>query len=164
VGGDGRVGLATVVVARAGRGSRSQVCSVLVDTFCPGVKLVIGRKDMAGERFSGFCGDVYSSCGHPPIEVPVELAQHLVFVAVEFARGLGFDPVGDVGPCGDPLGLPVGRCSIRFGYNARATYVSGTRADPARILATLERSVGPGNSDCFLGGPPSIQKVPKDGW
>jgi hypothetical protein len=154
VGGDGSAGLATVVVARAGRGSRSRVCSILVDTFCLGVKLVIGPKDMTAERFSGFCRDVYSSYGHPPIEVPVELAQHLVFGAVEFARELGFEPVSDFGPCGDLLGLPVGPCPIRFGYNGRATYVSGPRDDPARILATLERSVGLGDSDFVMGGPP----------
>ena len=108
---------------------------------------------MTSERFSGFRRDVYSNYGHPPIEVPLELAQHLVFGAVDFARGLGFEPVSDFGPCGDLLGLPIGPCPIRFGRNGRVSYVSGPHDDPARVLATLERSVGPGNADVVIGFP-----------
>ncbi len=152
-GDDGSAGLATVVVARAARGSRYRVCCILVDTYCLGVKLVIGPKEMTSERFSGFRRDVYSNYGHPPIEVPLELAQHLVFGAVDFARGLGFEPVSDFGPCGDLLGLPIGPCPIRFGRNGRVSYVSGPHDDPARVLATLERSVGPGNADVVIGFP-----------
>ncbi len=39
-GDDGSAGLATVVVARAARGSRYRVCCILVDTYCLGVKLL----------------------------------------------------------------------------------------------------------------------------
>jgi hypothetical protein len=91
--GGGASGIATVLVARErspASGSLS-VCSYLVDTWCLGVKDAFGPRRVSHRKlaevmdlcFSGFDGD--------PLAAPIDLARHLVWGAVDYARGLGFE-------------------------------------------------------------------------
>lgn len=76
---------------------------------------------------------------------PLDLAQDLVFGAVEYARGLGFDPHPDLRQAAAHLGTwqPPGR--ITFGYHGEPYFQQGPYDNPARILRTLDRTVGAGN-------------------
>ncbi|WP_219066446.1 hypothetical protein [Candidatus Mycobacterium methanotrophicum] len=105
------------MVARPDQRSRSRVCVYLVDTFCLGVKNVIGPETVSDNRLTKLRGTVFAGYDELAMSAPVELAQHLVFGAVEFARGLGFEPHPDFAVAADHLGTWSGPCPIEFGYN-----------------------------------------------
>jgi hypothetical protein len=134
---DGTGGLVTVMVARPDQRSRSRVCVYLVDTFCLGVKNVIGPETVSNNvlhklRYTAFAG--YDELAVP---APLELAQHLVFGAVEFARGLGFEPHPDFATAADHLGTWWGHCPIQFGYNGSPFYIEGPYDDVESIARAL---------------------------
>lgn len=142
---NGSKGLATVVVAREARGGKVSACCILVDTLCLGVKDAIGPRLMRRDKLAAFKLDVYGGYHEPPIDAPLDLAQHLVFGAIEYARGLGFEPARDFEPCAGHLGSWCGPSAIRFGRHGQPMYVAGPYDDVQRIMATLHRSVGEGN-------------------
>jgi len=148
---EGCEGLANVVVAREHRKSRISVCSYLVDTLCLGLKQTIGPRIMGREELHNFNGALFGAYGRDPLLAPIELAQHLVFGAVEYARELGFEPSGEFSECVGHLGLWIGPSAIRFGRSGRPVFVAGPYDDPIRIMQTLERSVGKGNFDYVVG-------------
>ncbi|MHB2024778.1 MAG: helix-turn-helix domain-containing protein, partial [Mycobacteriales bacterium] len=76
---DGSAGLATVVVAREARGMNVSACCILVDTHCLGVKSVIGPRVMGRDKLVAFKRGVYGGYESPPLDAPLDLAQHLVF-------------------------------------------------------------------------------------
>jgi len=85
-------GLAGVVVARQERRHRVTVCGFLVDTYCLGLKNTVGPRSMASGDLDAFVAYYFDAHGEPPLPVGLDLVQHLVFGAVEYARGLGFEP------------------------------------------------------------------------
>jgi hypothetical protein len=95
---------------------------------------------------SGFF-DAYPS---PPIPAPLELAQHLVLGAAEYARGLGFDPHPDFEAAKGHLGSWSGPSAIRFGRNGKPFYVEGPHDDSAAVMRTLNRTVGKGNYEFLV--------------
>ncbi len=146
-------GLATVVVALAARGAKVSACSILVDTHCLGVKDAVPPRMMGRDKLGDFRRRVYGGYDAPPLDAPLDLAQHLVFGALEYARGLGFQPAPDFEGCVGHLGTWSGRSSIRFGRHGKPMYVSGPYDDSDRVVRTLERSVGHGNFDFLIGLP-----------
>jgi hypothetical protein len=80
-------------------------------------------------------------------KVPLDLAQHLVLGAVDYARGLGFEPHPDFAACRGHLGDWSGPSAIRFGYEGKPCFVAGPRDNSAKILRTLRETVGEGNFD-----------------
>lgn len=143
----GADGLVGVVVARRHRPHRVSVCGYLVDTYCLGVKnalgpRVIGERDLLTFRdgFFGAFGDTQA-----PAEAPLDLARHLVWGAIDYARQLGFEPHSDFGPAADPLGSWQETSAITFGRNGVPFYVQGPYDNPTKILRTLNKSVGKDN-------------------
>lgn len=136
-----RSGLVTVVVARHEQGMRVSACAILVDAWCLGVKGAVEPQTMSRTRLVDFRHGAYGSV-EPPLEVPLELAQHLVFGAVDYARTLGVEPHQDYAACVRHLGTWTGPSAITFGRDGRPTYIAGPYDSPARIVRTLERSVG----------------------
>ena len=82
---------------------------------------------------------------------PLDLAQQLLFGAVDYARGLGSEPAKDFARCAGHLGEWHGEFAIRFGRRGKPMYVAGPYDDVQRVLGTLERSVGRGNYDFVAG-------------
>ena len=83
---------------RSPRGSWSssaRVCEFLVDTWCLGVKNALGPKPVERRKLPSFCADAFRSYPGEPVEVPLVLAQRIVFGAIGYARGLGFEPHAD---------------------------------------------------------------------
>jgi hypothetical protein len=76
---------------------------------------------------------------------PLELAQHLVFGAIQYARTLGFEPATDFEAVTDHLGQWAGPSAIGFGRDGKPFFVQGPRDNAAHIMKTLERSVGRDN-------------------
>jgi len=92
--GSDRSGLAGVVVARERRrhGATVSVCGYLVDTYCLGVKDALGPRVMDRHELRRFVGYFFEPFDGGPLDAPIELARNLVWGAVEYARGLGFEP------------------------------------------------------------------------
>jgi hypothetical protein len=143
-------GLACAVWARDAGAGQVSACALLVDTHCVGVKEAVGPRLMPVEELDRFVGRAFGGYGAPPLRVPVELVRHLVHGAVEFARGLGFEPAPGFERCAAHLGDLEGPVAIRFGRFGRPVYVAGPEDDPWPVVATLERTVGQGNFDFVI--------------
>ena len=60
-----------------------------------------------------------------------------MFGAVDFARGLGFEPHRDFATVADHLGTWSRPCPIRFGYNGSPFYIQGPYDDVESIAHRL---------------------------
>jgi hypothetical protein len=144
--GDGEFGgLATVVVARRHRWDKISACTYLVDVYCLGVKNTIGPRVVSDHDLGEFVRDCFSGYDSTGLPAPVELAQHLVLGAVEYARQLGFEPHPDFAPARGHLGDPAAANPIRFGHNGKPMFIQGPYDDARRITRTLDRTIGNGN-------------------
>jgi len=142
LGDHGPAGVALVLVARAGRGDRVSVCGYLVDTFCLGVKNVIGPERMRERDLPAFVRTYFMAFPAPAVRAPIELAQHLVLGAAAFASRLGFAPHPDFDDARAHLGELDEPCAITFGREGRPLYVQGPHDDPIAILETLRETIG----------------------
>ena len=146
----GESGLIIVVVARD-RGSSAVVCEFLVDTWCLGVKNALGPKTVNRMKLPSFCADAFGSYPGPPVKVPLVLAQRIVFGAIGYARGLGFEPHADFANAAGHLGEWDGVCDLEFGRDGMPMYIEGPHDDTWRIMRTLRRNVGDGNFHYLAG-------------
>jgi hypothetical protein len=137
-------GLVNVLVARE-TGSRVSACGYLVDAWCLGVKNALGPRSMDRRKLPEFRAWFFRSYDQPPLVVPIELARHLVFGAVQYARELGFEPHPDFAGCAGHLGAWDSSSDITFGHEGKPMYIQGPYDDAARIIRTLRRSVGDDN-------------------
>ncbi|MGH8901621.1 MAG: helix-turn-helix domain-containing protein [Egibacteraceae bacterium] len=151
----GANGLAGVVVARRHRPERVSVCGYLVDTYCLGVKDAIGPRTMGERDLPSFVRMFFSAFDETPLAAPMDLARHLVWGAVDYARALGFRPHPDFQRAAGHLGEWQETSAITFGENGRPLYVQGPHDDPNRVLRTLARSVGQDNFHFLVGAPAS---------
>jgi hypothetical protein len=140
----GDSGVALVLVANPDGYDRVALCSYLVDTWCLGVKNAMGPKRMRRRELRSFRRLCYAPWQSHGIAIPLELAQHLVLGAVEFARRLGFEPHRDFQRARSALRSWAGPSAITFGLYGKPHYINGPYEDPQRTLATLERRVGRG--------------------
>jgi hypothetical protein len=135
-------GLVAVLVAREHKYDKVAVCGWLVDVYCMGVRDVLGPRAVAGRELPAFVERYFDGFPGAAAEAPIELARHLVWGAVEYARGLGFEPAPDFEPSTDHLGALEGKSDITFGRDGRPTFVQRPHDDAASVLSTLEASVG----------------------
>ncbi len=143
--GSGTSGLVSVLVARdQGRG-RVSVCGYLADVWCLGVKDVDGPRVMDGRALPAFTRRFFSAYQGQPLEAPAELARDLVFGAVEYARGLGFEPAPEFEETAGHLGPWAGPSAIGFGRDGKPFYIQGPYDNAARVMSTLEHSTGRDN-------------------
>ncbi|WP_240777468.1 helix-turn-helix domain-containing protein [Nonomuraea basaltis] len=147
----GADGMVCVLVARRHNWDRMTVCGYLVDVFCLGVKNAIGPDvldDRELRRFREYFFGEYAGWQ----EAPIELAQHLVFGAVDYARTLGFEPHEDYAPAAEALGKWEGDSAITFGRNGKPFYMEGPHDDPGKVLRTLRRTLSDDDFDYVIGG------------
>jgi hypothetical protein len=143
-------GLAGVVVARRVRYGRVAVCGYLIDVYCLGVKDVLGPRVINDADLGAFVARFFEAFDTDGIEAPIDLAWHLVHGAVDYAYGLGFEPHADfraaVGHL-ESLGEP---CAITFGRDGKPFYMQGPDDNVAKVLHTLDRTVGPGAYEFYV--------------
>jgi hypothetical protein len=78
--------------------------------------------------------------------VTLEEAQAIVFGAIDYAAGLGFDPHPDFTASKAHLGQRRDALiPIEFGKDGKPMYVTGPYDNPDRILTKLQQTVGKGN-------------------
>ncbi len=143
--GPGLGGIAGALVACHHRPGRVSVCGYLVDTWCLGVKNALGPRLMNDRRLPEFRERFFAAFDADPVPAPIELVRHLVWGAVDYARGLGFEPHHDLWAAAGHIEPLQGPSSIRFGRDGKPFYVEGPYDDAVRNLRTLERSVGKDN-------------------
>jgi hypothetical protein len=148
--GDGS-GLVGVLVARD-TGSTATACGYLVDAWCLGVKDTLGPTSMERRKLPEFVNRFFSTWrSRPPVPAPLELARHLTFGAVDYARGLGFEPHPDFARSAALLGAwTEGSSDVTFGMDGTPMYISGPHDDAPQIVATLRAAVGDGNFGFLL--------------
>lgn len=145
-------GLVGVMVARGPRraGGDVSVCGYLVDTYCLGVKDALSPRRVSERRLPDLVDRFFDGFDEPPVAAPIELARHLVWGAVEYARGLGFEPHPDLRKAAGHLEPLTDPCAIRFGRDGKPFYIQGPYDDAERIMRTLDRTVGRDNYHFFV--------------
>jgi hypothetical protein len=140
-------GLAGVVVARRYRPRRVSVCGYLVDPYCLGVKNALGPDVINDHELPGFVEAFFRAFKEAgePVEASLELARHLVWGAVGYARHLGFSPHPDFQPASGHLGTWQETSDITFGRNGIPFFIQGPYDNPVAVTRTLTQSVGEGN-------------------
>ena len=106
---------------------------------------MVGPRVMDERLAADFRGSCFAAYQARPLEAPLGLAQRLVFGAVEYARGLGFEPAPGFAATNDQLGSWAGPSAIRFGRDGKPFLVESPHDDADAVLPTQERSVGRGN-------------------
>jgi len=138
----GGSGLVSVLIVRDAGRSRLSLCGYLVDVYCLGVKNVVGPLVMTARQSEEYTGQFFGAYPEPPLAASLDLAQDLVFGAVEYARSLGFEPAAEFDDAKGHLGTWCGSSAIRFGRNGRPFFVEGPYDDGNHIIRQLQRSVG----------------------
>jgi hypothetical protein len=134
-------GLVAVLLARDDRrGGKVSVCGYLVDTYFLGVKNAVPPRSMTRPALARFHQEFFSSFPTAPLPAPLELAQHLVFGAIDYARTFGVEPHPDFAAAAAHLGTWTGTSAITFGLEGKPFYIQGPHDDPKAIAAALERS------------------------
>jgi hypothetical protein len=108
-----------------------------VDTWCLGVKDAAGPRSMGRQQLNGFTEELFASWDEPPVQVPLELGRQIVYGAIEYARGLGFEPHSDFERAAGYLGSWDGTCELTFGLDGKPMYISGPHDDEKKILRML---------------------------
>jgi hypothetical protein len=132
-------------VGAAAQGSSVSACGYLVDVWCLGVKNCTGPKTMDRRKLPDFVSVFFRTFSRPPVSAPLELAQNVVFGAVEYARGLGFEPHPDFAKCARQLGDWGGSSDITFGRDGMPMYMQGPYDDTYTVMSILRKTVGDGN-------------------
>jgi hypothetical protein len=147
----GDSGLVGVLVARD-TGSTVLACGFLVDVFCLGVKDTNGPKTMDRRKLPDFTRTFFSAWpSQPHVAAPLDLARHVVFGAVDYARSLGFEPHPDFAKGAALLGdWETGGSDVTFGRDGKPFYINGPRDDTYGNMAKLRRTVGDGNFDYLV--------------
>jgi hypothetical protein len=147
----GESGLVGVLVVRD-TGSTVLACGYLVDVFCLGVKNTNGPKTVNRRKLPDFVQTFFSAWpGRAPVPAPLELARHIVFGAVDYARSLGFEPHPDFAKGAALLGdWEAGSSDVTFGHDGKPLYVSGPHDDTYGTIAKLRQAVGDGNFDYLV--------------
>ncbi len=143
-------GVVSVLVARDAGRNRVSVCGYLVDSYCLGVKNVLGPELMGVRKYEDFIRTFFGGYGDPPLSVPLDLAQELVLGAVDFARGLGFEPHPEYEAAREHMGSRPRPGAITFGLNGKPFYVQGPYDDADRIMRRLERTTGRGKFEFMV--------------
>ena len=144
-------GFAQVFVSRIDR-QKLVVCSYLVDYWCLGVKDALPPKKMDRLQYETTVKFTSGNFDEDFEEITLAQAQSIVFGAVDYAAGLGFDPHADFAQAKPHLGLRLDDLTpIEFGKDGKPYYINGPYDNLDRIITTLDRSVGKGNYNYTIG-------------
>lgn len=137
-------GLARIVITRSQEKGKIMVGAFLVDIFCLGVKNAfcnegLDRRQIADQLLRGYYQD------EEPTRVGIDYVKEIIYGAVDYARGLGFDPHPDFELSRLVLGSEeVSRTrSLKFGGpEGKPLYIAGPDDDVATILQKLRQRLG----------------------
>ena len=120
------------------------VAAFLVDTFCLGVKNAFSNEGLVRRQIEAQLLPGYYQNGEPT-KVGINYVKEIIYGAVDYARGLGFDPHPDFELSRHVLGSEeIGRTrNLTFGGpEGKPLYVAGPDDDAAAILRKLRKGLG----------------------
>jgi hypothetical protein len=141
--------LVQLIVARQSDAGEVGAAVMVVDLGCLGVKDAFARRYASLDQYEA---DLLQHMGQVA-RIDFNLAAKIVREALAYAKSLGFQPhrdfaqaapyLADADPDAAPEDVPLGRDGKPF-------YVNGPYDNVAKIVAQLNRSVGPGNYDYVI--------------
>ena len=144
-------GLAQITISRRHSNGNITYCSYLVDLKCLGVKDTFYDFNIPEEHFEQVVESMAQA--YELIEIAYPLAHNIIHAGWEFGEGIGFKPHKDFLSITqymleeDSDAIPI--INIRCGdFDGKPLFVQGPLEDDAaanRIIAQLEKNVGPGN-------------------
>jgi hypothetical protein len=138
-------GLSQIFVTRVERGT------YLVDYWCLGVKSTFGPRKMDAPKYERMIQSSYQTFSEDSQEISLEEAQSIIFGAIDYADRLGFKPDPDFERSKIQLGERYEKLiDIEFGQDGKPFYMDGPHDNPAKVIATLERTVGKENFDYIV--------------
>ena len=144
-------GLGYVIVSRKRMSGDIIYANYLVDIFCLGVKDVY-YEIMSEEEYRERLTEIEEEFDVKLEMVDPMYCYNLLYGAIEYAEDLGFEPHKDFA-IAEKL-LPdvedIDYVDIEFGKNGKPFFFQGPGDNAAKIIGTLERTVGPNNFDVFL--------------
>jgi hypothetical protein len=153
-------GLGMVVIAREARYNKITLCSYLLDVWCLGVKDAMPPRTVDRIKFKGGVETLFDLFPGEPQEIPLEVAQGMIFSACEYAENLGFKPHKDFEKARSIIGEWDGKIRIECGRNGKPFYINGPHDNPQKIMEILNKSTGEGNFDFMMG----LEPVEDDFW
>ena len=150
---DGHPGLIVVAVVRELRYGKVSACSYLVDSMCLGVKNAMGPLLMDSNQLRTYVTRFFEPIEGGSIEAPIELARHLVWGALAYARDLGFEPHRDFASTVEHLGVSTGTNPIRFGRDGVPLYVAGPYDNSGEIMRKLKGKIASGDAHFLVQAP-----------
>ncbi len=140
-------GVARVLIARTQPNDNIMFGEYIADYFCAGIKDASYASNIDRDTFfNEVIPSLYS--GTPPLDIESDLAHELIWGAVEYAEGLGFDPHRNFREASrilDPADSVPRSGSIEFGYQGRPLYIPAPDDNQAGVIRRLIESVGLGN-------------------
>lgn len=145
-------GLAVIYGTRIMPSGNLICANYLVDIFCLGVKDTAWYFNISPSSYKESVRENYDGAGLKDIEINPNLAQNIIYGAVEYAESLGFSPHKDFNIT-EYLLSPADEIpfiEIPFGQNGQPLYISGPFDNVRLILKKLEKAVGKGNFKFIL--------------
>lgn len=146
-------GLATITVSRRQPDGALVFGVYLVDILCLGVKNTFCNADLPMSRYRidlverGYRDD-------DPIPCPLDLAHHIIYGAIDYARQFGFEPQRDfmLSQCVlEERGSLEPVEGVEFGREGKPLYIAGPDDNVPRILKQLESTAGREQFDFLYG-------------
>ena len=140
-------GFARVLLARTQPNDNILFGEYIVDYLCTGVKDASYASNVNRETFfNEVIPRLYS--GTPPLDIEASLAYEIIWGAVEYAGGLGFDPHRNFREASrilDPFETHTHSGAIDFGYQGLPLYIPTLDDNQVGIIRRLIEAVGLGN-------------------
>ncbi len=141
------MGMAVILMLRKMPSEKYILGSFMVDVFCLGVKdsnVIIGAdEEMAYDYIERSYANLEKT------EIDSDLAQNIIWGALEYAEDIGFQPpkksdFEDNQYILDPAD-EIAYIEITFGKDGKPFYFEGPHDNTAKVIATLEKNVGADN-------------------
>lgn len=132
-------GLAIVLVSRTVSDGRFNYGMYMVDTYCLGLKDTFAQGFVGWEEYVLLRGKLNYKFELESIDY--ENARSLILGAIDYARGLGFEPHSDFEQSRDVIEADREYKSIyQFGKDGKPHYVQGPKDNTEKIRGTLDAS------------------------
>lgn len=138
------VGESSIMIIRKMGGDKYAIGVYLVDIFCLGVKdcFYLIKPDFEKEELVE-----QSKSADNMVLIDADLAQNIIYGAVEYAEDLGFKPHKDFAVAQYLLDdvEELEYIEVEFGRNGKPLFIAGPHDNVGLIMNTLNRTVGEGN-------------------
>ena len=137
-------GMATILISRKQIDGKLAFGTFMVDTFCLGLKNTFCNANITSDEYENtFKEKMYSLTSY--IECDIDLAHQIIYGAIDFARGLGFEPQRDFKLSRYILEEPSETAfsfHIEFGKDGKLFYIAGPNDNVDFIIRKLTERFG----------------------